>query len=224
MSAPAPGRPRVRDITPAELDRLVEAAAAIPKAEGDYMEEDYLTNVLITVLDLQMQTSVVNRSIHHYREQRRDEIRTLKDLQALLARHPDDQDGNRDVAQYLWGTNHWKRVVWLRGLVVFLDAENLTSMDALKAWAARSEFHRDFEGRAKFLGIAAYQSLVMRLGIDTVKPDVHIHRFVAAAVGHRVSDAEAVRGVGEAAARLGIGARDLDWAIWEYQRGGAVVD
>jgi hypothetical protein len=41
------------------------------------------------------------------------ELRTLDDLEEALARFPDDQEGNREVAQYLWGNNHWTRVQWL---------------------------------------------------------------------------------------------------------------
>jgi hypothetical protein len=35
----------------------------------------------------------------------------------------------------------------------------------------------------KHLGLAAYKWLTMRLGVETVKPDVHVHRFVESAVG-----------------------------------------
>jgi hypothetical protein len=39
-------------------------------------------------------------------------IRTLDDLERLLERHPDEKEGNRQIAQYLWGNNHWTRVQW----------------------------------------------------------------------------------------------------------------
>ena len=72
----------------------------------------------------------------------------------------------------------------------------------------------------KYLGIAAYQWLVMRLGVDTVKPDVMVRNFVEPIVGHPVSDEDLVSLVTEAAEALGLSPRKLDGAIWEYQRGG----
>jgi hypothetical protein len=35
---------------------------------------------------------------------------------------------------------------------------------------------------------AVYQCLVMRQGLDTVKPDVHVRRFAEAAVGQKLND------------------------------------
>jgi hypothetical protein len=62
----------------------------------------------------------------------------------------------------------------------------------------------------------------MRQGVDTVKPDVHVHRFVEAALGRGLSDTDAVMVLTEAARRLGRSATRLDWAIWEAGRLGAV--
>jgi hypothetical protein len=45
----------------------------------------------------------------------------------------------------------------------------------------------------KHLSLAAYKWLTMRLGVQTVKPDVHLHRFVESAVGHPVTDTELIR-------------------------------
>jgi hypothetical protein len=55
----------------------------------------------------------------------------------------------------------------------------------------------------------------MRLGVDTVKPDVHLRRFVEHVVGHSVNDNELVKTVTQAACRLGRSPRELDAAIWE---------
>ena len=182
-------------------------------------QHDYMTNVLLTVLDLRMHNVAVERSIRHYRDCRQDEIRTLDDLEALLARFPEGNEGNRRVARYLWGNNHWARALWLRGFVRFLADEDLRTREALEAWARRSDYERDFAGRVPYLGAAAYQWLVMRFGVETVKPDVHLRRFVEGVSGHAVGDAELVRVVMEVAHRLGRSPRELDGSIWEYRRG-----
>ena len=62
----------------------------------------------------------------------------------------------------------------------------------------------------------------MRQGVDTVKPDVHVRRFVEAAVRRPLSDADVVDVVTRAARVLGIKAYELDWPIWEASRGGAL--
>lgn len=202
-------------VTEAEAGRLVEACRPLPTRPWEYEEHDYMTNVLLTVLDLQMRNVTVERSIRHYRDCRWNEIRTLDHLEDLLGRFPDDKEGNRQVARYLWGNDHWTRAGWLRGLAVFLAAENLRTQDELRAWARRSDYQKDFAGRVRYLGPAAYHWLVMRLGVDTVKPDVHLRRFVEDVVGHPVTDDELVRAVTQAARRLGRSPRELDAAIWE---------
>ncbi len=57
-----------------------------------------------------MHNVAVTNSIKHYWDYRWDEIRTIEDLAGILDRFPDDQEGNREVAQHLWGNNHWKRI------------------------------------------------------------------------------------------------------------------
>jgi hypothetical protein len=202
-------------VTEAELGRLTEACRPLSVRPYEYEEHDYMTNVLLTVLDLQMHNVTVERSIQHYRHYRWHEIRTLDDLEDLLARCPGDQEGNRQVAQYLWGNNHWERVRRLRGLVPFLAEQSLRTQDDLRAWAQRGSYRTDFAGKVPYLGAAAYHWLLMRLGVETVKPDVHVRRFVEAVIGHAATDDELVRAVTEAARRLDWSPRELDAAIWE---------
>lgn len=207
-------------VTQAEYALLLAACRAIPSASGEYQQSDYITNVLLTVLDLKMHNVAVNNSITFYWNNRWDEVRTIEQLAGVLERFPADREGNRQAAQFLWGNNLWKRIEWLRGLVVFLSESDLNDYNSLKAWAHSSDFRRDFEGRVKYLGIAAYKWLTMRLGVDTIKPDVHLHNFVEPIVGHPVTDDELVRVLESVAGDLGMGPRALDASIWEYQRGG----
>lgn len=208
-------------VTTKELDKLVDACQPLQIGAWVYEQHDYMTNVLLTVLDLQMLNVVVERSIRHYWDHRQANISTLEQLEELLAGFRDDKAGNTKIAQYLWGNSHWARVHWLRGFARFLADEDLRTQDALTKWAQRSEYERDFKGRVRYLGPAAYRWLVMRLGVDTVKPDVHLRRFVERVVGHSVTDTELIRVVTETAHRLGESARELDAAIWEHERGEA---
>ena len=106
--------------------------------------------------------------------------------------------------------------------MVFFRRAGVVDQHSLKAWAERSDFKRDFDGKVKGLGIAVYHWLVMRQGVDTVKPDVHVRRLAEGAVGRSLSDHDVIEVVTKAAHQLGKKAYELDWAIWEAARGGAL--
>lgn len=205
---------------------LEGACAAVPPpavapaigTDGDY--PDYVTNLLLTVLDLRLQNTIVNNAIQYYWRNRWDEVRTLGDLEALLAGFPDDAEGNRTAARYLWGYQYADRLRRLRGLVNWARQQGVTDQDQLRVWAHASDFRGDFSGRVKGLGIAAYCWLLMRLGVDTVKPDVWLHAFVRRVLGRDLDDVQLVEVMTEAAQRVGRRARELDAGIWENERGG----
>jgi hypothetical protein len=207
-----------------EREWLDAAAKAVPRSvltpafASDADHGDYVTNLLVTVLELRMRDVVVDRAIRYYQANRWDEIRTLDDLERVLTRFPDDPDGRRAAATYLWGYLYGERVGWLCGLVRWVRQEGITDQDELEAWAYGSDYDRDFAGKVKGLGIAAYCSLLMRLGVDTVKPDVWVHTFVRRVVGRDLNDADLIREITDSARRVGRSARELDGAIWESER------
>ena len=203
-----------------DVRRVAEAARALPPAQGTYIETDFVTNLLATVVDFQMHTTAVVRALEFFKAHRRDKIRTLDDLKDVFARYPDDEPGNTALAQFLSNYKLWTRAQMLRGLAGFFDGIGVRDQPALQRWATKAQFKTDFEGRVRGLGPAVFQWLVMRQGVDTVKPDVHVLRFVEAALGRRVSGEDAVEVVERAAAALAKKAYELDWAIWEYSRGG----
>jgi hypothetical protein len=208
---PAPGDEGLPVVDDADVERLAAAARALPPVEGSTTERDFVANVFVTVLDYQQRTVVVDRALEHARRTR---IRTLRGLERTLARFPDDRAGNEALALHLWGYRLWTRAAQLRGLCAFFRGAGVVDERSLESWAHGSEFRRDFEGRMKGLGRAVYESLVMRAGVDSVKPDVHVRRFAEAAVGRRLNDADLVDGVARAAARLGLRATELDLRIW----------
>jgi hypothetical protein len=205
-------------IAPGDVEKVASAARGLPPAAGVYVEEDYVLNLLETVIDYQLHTTAVVKALQHFRDNRWDEVRTLDDLERLLERFPESQDGNTALAEYLWGYRLWRRAQELRGLVRYFREIGVVDAASLKEWAHKSRFQTDFRGRVKGLGRAVYHALLMRQGVDTVKPDVHVRRFAEAAVGRRLGDGDVVDVVTEAARRLGIKAYELDWRIWEASR------
>jgi hypothetical protein len=209
-------------ISEADVEKLASAARLLPPNTSTYLEEDFVMNLLETVLDYMLQTEIVVRALQRFRENRWNDARTLDDLERVMARFPEDQPGNTALAQYLWGYNFWTRAQQLRDLVRYFRSIGVVDQEQLRQWALRSTFKTDFEGRVKGLGPAVYQWLVMRQGVDTVKPDVHVRRFAEAAVGRKLNDQDVIELTTRAAAHIGIKAFELDWRIWEAARGGAL--
>jgi hypothetical protein len=209
-------------ITNEDIHKLSAMASTLPAAAGNYIETDFILNLQETVLDYQMSTKAVVRALEHFNANRWSEVRTLDDLLELIVQFPDDKEGNLALAQHLWGYNMWTRAHQLRELARFFVEVGVKNQEDLRHWAANSDFKRDFEGRVKGLGIAVYHWLVMRQGVETVKPDVHVRRFAEAAVGRPLSDIDVVEVVVGAAKGLGLKAYELDWRIWEHSRGGGL--
>jgi hypothetical protein len=207
-----------RKLSEPDIQRLVIKCRDLPSAKGNYLVHDYVENLLLTVLDFQMRGVTVERAMEHYWQHARKEITNFVALHDLLAKYPDSREGNQQVAQYLWGYNHWKRVELLRRLLLYFEAQRLITQEQLKQWAFQADYERDFKGQVKGAGFAIFKWLVMRQGIETVKPDMWIHRFIRDILGYAVSDETAVEALEQVAQEIGVKAYELDWRIWEYQR------
>jgi hypothetical protein len=201
-------------LTRQQFSQLIDACRALPEPEGDYPENNYVMELLETVLNLRMRRTIVTNCLEHFRTNCSKQMRTFSHLRYFLSRNRDDAF----VAQHLWGRRYSKRVSRLRGLLSYFESIGVTSKNALRKWGTDSEFHRDFEGRVPSLAIAACQYLVMRLGRATVKPDVHVRRFVEGITHARLADEELVAVVEKVAKAIGLRANDLDLKIWDYQR------
>lgn len=204
-------------ITQADVERFLECTRDLPTSRRHDIYDDFIVNLFLCVLDLQMRTPTVNKALDFYRVNRWNEIRDRTDIQVVLDRFPDDRAGNTGLAQYLWGNRYWNRSEMLRHLLLFFQSIDVVDQPSLLEWAGKSDFRRDFEGRVKGLGYAVYQWLLMRCEVDTVKPDIHTRRFGEACLERTLTDGEVVDVVARSAKRIGVPARQLDLAIWEYQ-------
>jgi hypothetical protein len=207
-------------LTTADIEAIAVRCRQLPAAQGNYLVDDYVTNLILTVLDFQLHTTIVKRAHDHYQAHRRAAIRTHADLTGLFGRYANDNEGNTALAQFLWGYKYAKRISFLRQLVQYFEDRGVTDQAGLQAWAANSDFERDFKGRIPGLAFAVYKWLVMRQGVETVKPDLHVRNFVEGIVRRSLSDADLVAALEQVARLLGIKAYELDWRIWESERGG----
>lgn len=205
-------------ITQHEYNLILKKCEELSPAKGMYLIDDYIENLLLTVLDFQMHNVAVEKAITYYRDNRKKEIRVLDDLKNLLSKHPDDKEGDTAIAQYLWENRHWTRVSLLRKLVAYFDSISITTQENLTRWANTSDFKRDFQGKIPGIGYAIYKWLVMRQGVETVKPDVHLRHFVESIIQHGFTDYELVDVLEKVAKQLELKAYELDWRIWEHQK------
>lgn len=209
------------DLSQEDYAKLLARCQELPQPQGNYAVQSFLSNVILTVLDYQLQNTTVNRAHERFMRDHSGQIEAIYQLSDFLGRYPNDKQGNMDAAVSLWGYKYWTRVEQLRGLVDYFIDIGVVDANSLKAWAMDASFEVDFRGRIKGLGPAVFQWLIMRAGVDTIKPDVHIMQFVSTTLGHSLAFAQIIDALVRIANETGKTPRDLDLAIWEQQRGSA---
>ena len=144
------------------------------------------------------------------------EITTLASLLELIESYPTPFDFSKKELNYSDETRATILVGVLKALLhvqkAFKDSEETSR---LKAWA-HSVKPTDYEKfGVRGFGLSGFQYLRMLFGVQTVKPDVHIRRFVSDAVGRSVGDEEALVLIEAAGKHLKWPLSRLDYAIWD---------
>lgn len=143
------------------------------------------------------------------------EIRSLHTLLMLI------QSSGHEEFCNIWNYNHLVRVQLLESLIrrfITYNTENnfQNELEGMKDWAKRSspKDYRNFG--VKGIGLATFQYLRMLLGVQTVKPDVHIKNSIGIVLNRDVNDFEAIEFIEHASEKLGLPATVLDHNIWRY--------
>jgi hypothetical protein len=171
-----------------------------------------------TVLDYHIWDKVLNKAYKHFEDNHWDNLRTEGQLRKFLKKFPDTKTGNYSGARALWGYRFGRRFRQLRRLISYFRKVGVTNQASLRRWAQKSSFEDDFKGKVKGLGFAVYKWLQMRVGVETVKPDVHVKNFLNRAAGRKFGDEETVSTLERVARDIGWKAHRLDWAIWESEK------
>src|SRR5262245_7486937 len=122
-------------LSPAEMRKLLNKCRRLEKGP-DYRCQDYVQNLHLTALDFQMPVSVVNASLQHFATNHR--IRTHARLRRLVDSYPATKEGNRCLANSLWGNNHWTRAEYLRCVMDYFEEHGVRGQRTLSKWARTS--------------------------------------------------------------------------------------
>lgn len=109
-------------------------------------------------------------------------------------------------------TGKSKAAAIIEAAQAFLDAGFKTREAIVADLPGAEAAYRSVSG----LGPWTFQYFTMLLGVDSVKPDIWITRFVSRAVGYEVAPADAFEAVGIAAGLIETTKTELDHAIWAY--------
>ena len=207
-------------LTKREFQKLKRKCGKLPDGP-DYREKDYVTNLLLTVLDFYMRVETVVKALKYFRKNHK--FRTHKKLKSYSDTFPNTREGNKRLANSLWNNDHWSRAKFLRKLMKELEARGVKGKNSLKKWVRSSNFERDVKGQFKTkehsVGDTIFSWLQLRLGVPTVKPDRHVVRFVSNAVDRKVSEQEVKESLRLVAEQTEREPALLDSAIWHHQRG-----
>src|ERR1700751_5514342 len=133
-------------------------------------------------------------------EREHPSVRTITDLQDLMAQYPSPDVFVTQVLNY----GYVRRAAILSALVRWLakvsgrgsPAEQLSNV---QRWAANARPGDHPAMLIRGFGLVGFQYLRMLFGANAIKPDTRIHRYVTSCIGHGVSDAEALRLLEQAA-------------------------
>ncbi len=208
------------ELTDDEFTKLAIAVAGLPFIRPTKWETDYLEDVMHTVLNFHIQEPVVINALNYFQlqVQKQHHINDHHQLKALLAKFPNDRDGNEAAALFLWSNRHWTRIELLRRLLEFFESVGVTDQPSLHAWIKTATFEADFKGKVKGLGIAVWEWLRIRCGIDSIKPDIWVINFAKRVVGKRISEKALVDTFGRISPLVGESLSTIDVTIWYYEK------
>jgi mycofactocin precursor len=142
-------------------------------------------------------------------------IQTLEELLGVI------EEVGIDGFCGVWKYKHPERVEILRDLAIrCLEIKEVLNieddLEALNEWGKTSKTE-DFDGFGiKGFGFTTFQYLRLLCGSDTTKPDVHLKRAIEFAVERKCNLKEVVEIVEQTGRKMGVGVRQLDYAIWNH--------
>jgi len=143
------------------------------------------------------------------------DVKTLGDLKRLMNNYGSLRDFIKKELQF----DSESRAKTLLGVVEHLidavrDHGGTDEEERLRRWAVWARPGDYLAVGVSGFGLAGFQYLRMLFGADTVKPDIHVKRFVSNAINRSVSDLQALYLLERASKLAGVGIREMDVAVW----------
>ena len=186
----------------------------------NYRCNSYISNLMISALDFQMNVKTADNARHHFKA--KYPVKTLPELKLILDKYSNTKEDNLKLANDIWNNNHWSRAEFLKKLIDCFDDREVKDQASLEKWVKSADFEADVKGQFKTdrhsIGYALFKWLQIRCGVDTVKPDVHILNFISDAIGRKVAPEVAVDSLIKVAKKTKREAYLLDAAIWNFQK------
>ena len=157
--------------------------------------------------------------VKHFQDTYQD-VRTLKEILNLI-----NHIGTENFAS-VWNYNHLQRVLLLENVVSYLNQlheklskNNYTDneIEVLRKWAKEVSLKDNEFMRIKGIGVATAQYLRILLGVDTVKPDVHIKSSLNEVYNKKFSDAQAIETIEAVSHILKVNVRSVDKFVWKLR-------
>lgn len=124
----------------------------------------------------------------------------------------------------LWKNKEWQKAKQLTQLVDYLSDwcrkfhPELDERAALKRWASETS-KESFLGKIHGLGPRAYEQLLWYIeGVNSIKLDRHVTKFLRGVLGVSVSEEDGINALKNIAAKMGISATSLDARIWDHMQ------
>lgn len=186
----------------------------------DYRMDNYALNLINTALDFQSHVKAVNDAMEFYRKN--ISYSSHRGLKSVVDSFPNTNRGNKRLSSHLWDNNMWTRAEFLRVLLDEFEARGIRGQKSLTRWLKNADFKQDVKGQFKSthhsVGIAIFHWLCLRCGIDTIKPDTWVLKFVETTIRRSASPEESLEALKLIAREQGREAYLLDSAIWNAQR------
>lgn len=183
--------------------------------------DDIYTNITHICLDLVLS---INRNYYNFVVPRIksfqnnfSDIDTLSKLAQMI-----DSLGEQNFCE-VWNYAHLERVRILHQVCTSLGkicsemseyTLNSSEILLLRKWATDLDLKNNDLIKIKGIGIASVQYLRILLGIDTVKPDIHIKKSIKNIYDKNLSDTATIKFIEKVSMEMGLNTRMIDAFVW----------
>lgn len=195
-----------------DIERIKQELMSIPLVD----ELTYYKNPCLVILDAVMsrsrvyETTVVPRL--NYFKTNYPEINTLDMLINTINKVGSENFASKFLDYQFADIG---KVILDTAMLFNINKNNFEDLEGMKYFASTPNFYKEIK-KVNGIGIATARYLAILLGIDTVKPDIHIIRFISQSIDRKVSEEEAVDLLTKAAKEMRESVARIDNSIWQF--------